>query len=132
MADAAPREIVRAFLGAWPNGVAALRQSFRDHLADDVDYENVGLTHSRGLAEALGLIENFMPGLDWIDVDILSIAEDGDKVLTERVDDLRAADGSLLASLRVLGIFEVREDRKSVVEGKSVSVRVDPGVSSII
>ena len=86
MADAAPREIVRAFLGAWPNGVAALRQSFRDHLADDVDYENVGLTHSRGLAEALGLIENFMPGLDWIDVDILSIAEDGDKVLTERVD----------------------------------------------
>lgn len=111
MADATPSEIVRAFLGAWPNGVAALQQSFRDHLADDVDYENVGLTHSRSRAEALDLIENFMPGLDRIDVDMLSIAEDGDKVLTERIDDLRAADGSLLASLRVMGIFEVRDGK---------------------
>jgi limonene-1,2-epoxide hydrolase len=111
MADTAPSEIVRAFLGAWQNGVAALRQSFRDHLADDVDYENIGLTHCSGLAEALSLIENFMPGLDRIDVDMLSIAEDGDKVLTERIDDLRTAEGSLLASLRVMGIFQVRDGK---------------------
>src|SRR3546814_17153654 len=38
-----------------------------------------------------------MPGLDWIDVDILSIAEDGDKVLTERR-------GGPISILRLLGL----------------------------
>lgn len=111
MTDTNASEIVCAFLGEWPNGAAALRQSFRDYLADDVDYENVGLTHSRGQSEALALIDNFMPGLDRIDVDMLAIAQDGDKVLTERIDHLRTADGTLLASLRVMGIFEIRGGR---------------------
>jgi limonene-1,2-epoxide hydrolase len=79
MTETNSSEIVCAFLGEWPNGAAALRQSFRDYLADDVDYENVGLTHSRSLDEALALIDNFMPGLDRIDVDMLAIAQDGDK-----------------------------------------------------
>lgn len=111
MTDSAPIDIVHAFLGAWPKGLVALSQSFRDYLANDIDYENVGLTHTRNLDEALALIENFMPGLDRIDVDMLALAQDGDKVLTERIDHLRTADGTVLASLRVMGIFEVRDGK---------------------
>lgn len=111
MAGTPHTAIVEAFLGGWPHGSAALRQSFRDYLADDVDYENVGLTHSHGMAEAMALIDDFMPGLDRIEVDMLSIAQDGGKVLTERIDHLRTADGTLLMSLRVMGIVELRDDK---------------------
>lgn len=111
MISVAPHDIVEQFLAQWPKGLETLCQSLRDYLAEDVDYENVGLTHCRSVAESIALIENFMPGLDSIGVDMLSIAAGGEKVLTERIDHLRPADGTLLASLRVTGIFEVRSGK---------------------
>ncbi|MFW2829645.1 limonene-1,2-epoxide hydrolase family protein [Sphingomonas sp. ID0503] len=101
-------ETVSAFLAEWPKGVAELGRSFEGYLADDLDYENVGLTHTRTKAEAKALIENFAPGLDNIALDMLAVSEDGERVFTERVDHLRRKDGSVIASIRVLGIFIVR------------------------
>lgn len=106
-----PSQIVTAFLDAWAGGKASLQQAFEDYLAEDVDYENVDLTHTRTRDEAKQLIDNFMEGLDHITLDIPAIAEVENKVLTERVDYLRRADGSLLIAIRVMGIFEVEGGR---------------------
>lgn len=106
-----PSQIVTAFLDAWAGSKASLQQAFEDYLADDVDYENVDLTHTRTREDAKQLIDNFMEGLDHITIDMPAIAEIGNKVLTERVDYLRRADGSLLVAIRVMGIFELEGER---------------------
>ena len=107
----APIQIVTAFLDAWAGGKESLRQSFATYLADDVDYENVELTHTRTREDALKLIDNFMEGLDHITIDMIAIAENGHQVFTERVDYLRDKEDKILASIRCMGIFEVRDGR---------------------
>lgn len=106
-----PEQIVTEFLGAWAGGVETLRKSFHDYLADDVVYENVDLTHTTTRDDALNLIDNFLPGLDHITIDMLAIAVTGNKVLTERIDYLRDKNDKVLSAIRVMGIFEVEGDR---------------------
>ena len=106
-----PEQIVTEFLGAWAANVDTLRSSFHDYLADDVVYENVDLTHTTTRDDALKLIDNFLPGLDHITIDMLAIAVTGNKVLTERIDYLRDNDDKVLSAIRVMGIFEVDGDR---------------------
>lgn len=111
MSDIGPLEIVQSFFGEWSKGLAQLKASFADRLTEDVRYENVGLTSTSTRAEAIALIDTFAPGLDNIAVLMLAIARDGDRVFTERVDYLRKADGTILATIRLMGIFVVRDGR---------------------
>lgn len=104
-------EVVQGFVGEWPKGLAELKASFADWLTEDVRYENVGLTNTATRAEAIALIDTFAPGLDNIAVDMLAIAQDGERVFTERVDYLRKADGTILGTIRLMGIFVVRDGR---------------------
>ena len=62
-----------------------------------------------GAEEALGLMANFESqiGMATMKVDMLAIAAQGNKVLTERVDHMIKADGGSSMSVRVCGIFEV-------------------------
>lgn len=106
-----PEQIVTEFLGAWAGNVETLRGSFHDYLADDVIYENVDLTHTTTRDDALKLIDNFLPGLDHITIDMLAIAVTGNKVLTERIDYLRDKSDKVLSTIRVMGIFEVEGDQ---------------------
>ncbi|MGG2818539.1 hypothetical protein [Pseudomonas aeruginosa] len=82
MSSLTPVDVVQSFIGAWPQGLESLRQSFADWLAEDVLYENVGLTRTTTRADAIALIETFAPGLDNIAVDMLAIAQDGERVFT--------------------------------------------------
>lgn len=111
MPSLAPIEVVQSFIDPWPNGLDALKQSFADWLAQDVVYENVGLTHTTTRTEAIALIDTFAPGLDNIAVDMLAIAQDDERVFTERIDYLRKADGTVICTIRLMGIFVVRGGR---------------------
>jgi limonene-1,2-epoxide hydrolase len=102
---------VQSFIDPWPNGLDALKRSFADWLAEDVVYENVGLTRTTNRADAIALLETFAPGLDNIAVDMLAIAQDGGCVFTERIDYLRKADGTVISTIRLMGIFVVRNGR---------------------
>jgi len=119
-----PLNVVQSFIGEWPKGLAPLRQSFADWLAEDVRYENVGLTSTTTRDEAIALIETFASGLDNIGVDLLAISQDGERVFTERVDYLRKADGTVLATIRLMGIFVVRDGR--IVEWRDYFYSVPP------
>jgi len=46
-------------------------------------------------------------GISTVHVDMLAIAADGNRVLTERLDRLVRADGSEIAAIKAMGIFEV-------------------------
>jgi len=100
-AAASPGDVVRSFIAAW--NANDLEQVLR-HLHDDVVYHNVPLEPLHGLAavrQYLGGIGRF----DWIDWKLLALAESGNQVLTERIDDFSLR--GTRVSLPLMGIFEV-------------------------
>jgi limonene-1,2-epoxide hydrolase len=99
-----PGDVVRSFIAAWnandiPRVVA--------HLHDDVVYHNVPVDPILGRAAVESYL-NSKGGFDWIDWKLLAIAESGNQVLTERIDDFRI--GGRDVSLPVMGIFEIEDD----------------------
>jgi limonene-1,2-epoxide hydrolase len=97
-------ERVEAFIDAWNrmdwDAVGAA-------LADDVVYHNIPMEKIEGKAAAMGFITGMQPeSVNW---ETLSIAENGNKVLTERVDNFVMAGGKPL-SLPVMGTFEIDPD----------------------
>lgn len=107
----ANRERVEAFFGSWSHGFDAVIASFDELLADDARWEQSALPTTTTKAEAISLMHGFRAqlGLAAIDVDLLHIAAADGVVLTDRIDHLRADDGSLIASFPVMGSLEFDE-----------------------
>ena len=106
-------EVVRSFIADWAPNLDAMKKSYRDHLTEDVYWESVGSTPHEGLEEAIRHLDELREqnGMEYCTADILHIASDGDVVLTERVDRMHRADGSVLADFRIMGAFELRDGR---------------------
>ena len=105
---AAPTDVVLAFLEAWdrPGGVA---QAIRDWFTADTVWENVGMSKTTGVDQAMAVLAGFGSGADqlWMRADNLAVAQVGGKVLTERVDHVLDGDGNPALSIRLMGPFEV-------------------------
>lgn len=98
-------DIVLAFVQAWNDknwdGIEAL-------FADEVIYHNIPMTPLNGKAEAMAMIRGMQPKeVDW---QILNIAENGNVVLTERVDNFVMADDKEV-SLPVMGAMELDQGK---------------------
>ncbi len=100
-ATTSPGDIVRSFIAAWN---ANDLERVLAHLHDEVVYHNMPLEPLHGLAA----VRTYLDGIgrfDWIDWKLLALAESGDKVLTERVDDFSLR--GTVVRLPLMGIFEV-------------------------
>ncbi|TAM12870.1 MAG: limonene-1,2-epoxide hydrolase [Nevskiaceae bacterium] len=108
-----PIDTVQSFVASWRQNRAAINDSVRRYLAPDCIYENVGLSRTCGPEEAIAFFDQFATQIPFesIDVTMLAIATQGDTVLTERIDDIKAADGTTLVSLRVMGIFKLHDGK---------------------
>lgn len=109
-----PQQIVRDFLAGWGPTADHLYDALRRYLAPDAVWENVGISTTRGPQEAIGLMKGFADaGITAVTVDeIVSIAADGNTVLTERVDLTVDAEGRIgTTPIRVMGVFEVDGDK---------------------
>jgi limonene-1,2-epoxide hydrolase len=98
-------QVVLDFIDAWNRmdweRVIAL-------LADDVIYHNIPMERLEGKAAASAFIMGMQPvAVQW---DVLSIAENGNKVLTERVDAFEMPGGKRVA-IPVMGTFEIESGR---------------------
>lgn len=109
-----PTETVMAFL-AMLERPGGFEDGIRAFFTDDCTYLNVGMSDTTGVADSVAFIRAFeqQTGISYMKVDMLAIAETGDKVLTERIDNLYAADGSLVMAPAVMGIFETRDGKIS-------------------
>lgn len=98
-----PAQVVRAFVDAWNrldmDGVVAL-------LAPDIDYHNMPMEPIAGKAAVERYLRSVGP-FDSCDWRIVSMAVDGDTVLTERVDAF-VVDGTPIA-LPLMGVFEIED-----------------------
>jgi limonene-1,2-epoxide hydrolase len=73
-------------------------------MADDIVYHNIPMQPIEGSAAASAFLRGMdAVGIDW---ELLSIAENGNKVLTERIDNFDLASGKKL-SIPVMGTFEI-------------------------
>ncbi len=107
-----PTETVMAFLAVLeqPGG---FEQGIRQFFTETTNYLNVGMSDTTGIADSIAFIHAFegQTGISYMKVDMLAIAETGNKVLTERIDYLHAADGSLVMAPAVMGIFETADGK---------------------
>lgn len=100
-------DIVMRFIAAWNDcdwdAVEAL-------LTEDVVYHNIPMAPLNGRMEAMTMIRSMQPkSVDW---EVLNIAESGNVVLTERVDNFVMSDDRKV-SLPVMGAMEIKDGRIS-------------------
>lgn len=103
-----PCAIILDFLAGWDVAGGFVRSVGR-YFTEETIYENIGMSRTRGIAEACAFFESFAggAGCDRIGVRTLTIAAQGNSVLTERIDDVKDATGALIFSLPVMGVFEL-------------------------
>jgi limonene-1,2-epoxide hydrolase len=107
-----PSEIVSAFLKAQGVSRESLYQSFESYFSEQTIWENIGLSRSRGMAEAKQVVEKAeQMGIETIDVEILYQVQNENVVVNERIDHLLGKNGRELIALRVMGIFEVADGK---------------------
>lgn len=106
-------EIVLNFLDQCGKGKAELEDAFHTYFTSNTIWENVGLVTTTGVDEALALIDKYeiSAGITHFDADTQSIALEGNRVLTERVDRLLNVKGEPVVTLRVMGIFELADSK---------------------
>jgi len=85
-----------------------------ERVTDDFVWQNSGFPTQQSRAEAQAFLIGFSRALPMtgVRIETLAIAADGNRVVTERVDHLIDAGGTVLASVPLAGVFEVTEAGK--------------------
>ncbi|MGM7972753.1 limonene-1,2-epoxide hydrolase family protein [Yersinia enterocolitica] len=106
-----PIENVTAFFAAFPEdqGKVAIQQWFTPRTV----WVNEGVAITTGIDEAFALTDELKRtvGIATVRIEMLAIAADGNKVLTERLDRFERADGSEIGAAKMMGILELDGDR---------------------
>ena len=108
-----PAETVTAFFRLWGVSMDALYGSMHDYFTPQTVWENIGLSKTVGPVEAEACLRLFGPMKTALrmDIEVLAISTQGNKVLTERIDRVIGPDGSVSATVRVMGTLEVENGR---------------------
>ncbi|GEO86743.1 MULTISPECIES: limonene-1,2-epoxide hydrolase family protein [Alphaproteobacteria] len=106
-----PIEIVSEFCTAFDEdgGRPAIRRWF----TPETVWTNVGISSTTGIDEAIGMVDELEKsmGIATVRIEMLSIAADGNRVLTERLDIFERADGSEIGRVSLMGIYEIEGER---------------------
>jgi limonene-1,2-epoxide hydrolase len=111
-----PTEVVKAFLAECGKSRPAMRAAFHRYFTPTAVWENVGLSLTTGPDEAMAWMEGAEAAAGVAEgsvfrAEFLAVAECGSTVLTERIDHIIDAGGTLMHSVRVMGAFEVADGR---------------------
>ena len=102
------KEVVQQFCDGMVNRDAG---ALRPLLADQVVYQNAGMPAAEGIEATLAALAfQFEMFPDSYEYETINIAVDGDVVMNERLDYIRAPDGTR-HGLPVMGTFVVRDGK---------------------
>ncbi len=103
-----PAETVTRFIELWGKD-DGFTEAVNGYFTDATVWENHGMITTTGKAEALGFYHEFSQatGMQGMKIDVLAIAETGNKVLTERIDWIFDGEGKPVMEVPVMGIFEI-------------------------
>lgn len=95
--------------GAWPH----MRECYDRWMTEDVSWENTGSPPTKGKQAAMDFLTTLHSTLEmeYCTAELLNIASNGDVVLTERIDRVHCADGSVAIEIPIMGSFTVRDGK---------------------
>jgi limonene-1,2-epoxide hydrolase len=104
----------RKFLDSWEQGNQAFAAVVRELFTDDCTWSQPGLPTTTGPQEAIDLAN----GLDAMGMTAIRVitsnsasSADGNTVFTERIDEILAADGTVMMTVPVVGVAEFRDGK---------------------
>ena len=100
------KTLVKNFIAAWNNMDL---ESVTDFFSEDIFYHNIPMEPLNGKEEASAFVKGLSDcqSINW---EIIAIAEEGNMVLTERIDNFNFKDGRKI-SLPVMGTFEIVDNK---------------------
>ena len=100
------KTLVKNFIAAW-NSMDL--ESVTDFFSEDIFYHNIPMEPLNGKEEASAFVKGLSDcqSINW---EIIAIAEEGNMVLTERIDNFNFKDGRKI-SLPVMGTFEIEDNK---------------------
>lgn len=92
-----------------------MRAAFHTYFTPTTVWDNVGWAKTTGIDEAMALTDRFEAetGASAFRAEMLAIASQGNRVLTERIDYMLDAEGNDLKAFQLMGIFEVEDGKIS-------------------
>jgi limonene-1,2-epoxide hydrolase len=95
--------------GAWPH----MRDCYDRWMTDDVSWENTGSPATKGKDTAMQFLTTLHDTLEmeYCTAELRTIASRDNVVLTERVDRVHSADGTILIEIPIMGTFVVEDGR---------------------
>jgi limonene-1,2-epoxide hydrolase len=105
---------LREFIGEWGKSLDAIIAAFNKYLVADAVWEQRPLPTAYSVEQAISLLKTFQNsvGMETFGAEILNLAVQGNVAFAERIDHVRRADGSLLVSVPVTGVFEFNRNGK--------------------
>lgn len=83
------------------------------YVTDDMIYHNIPVPVIQGRENVAIIFKTFLELMHHLDLEIINLMVDGNKVFTERVDRMTAASGH--TDLSVGGYFEIRDGKIAVM-----------------
>ncbi len=102
-------EVVEQFFARFNQGNEGMYAAIREYFTPDAVWDNVGLATTTGVEEAVALVSQFHEEMKIaaVEVEMLAIAAQGNKVFTERIDRLRDDAGEELSAPLVVGVLVI-------------------------
>lgn len=111
--EVTPAQLAVEFFTRWGESFDECCAAFETLLADGCVWDQRPIPRLRGPRSAVRFLKitSAVLGLETIDVEIIRVASAGNVVHVERIDRLRRADGSLIASAPVVGVLTFSGDQ---------------------
>jgi limonene-1,2-epoxide hydrolase len=109
----AVEQVVFDFLTHMGPTLEDCKRDYRDHLTDDVVWDNVGFPVIRGIDACIAHLDTLkqLTGMEYCTIEIYNLASTGSVVLTERLDTMYREDDSVILPYRIMGALEVRDGK---------------------
>ena len=107
------KKLVMTFFERWEKSADEVSASLKDFIGDECIWRQSGVQDCKGPEEAIALMRlaREFAGVETIRVDLLNLVAEGDIVISERVDIVKKADGSVISELPVVGVMEIKNGK---------------------
>ena len=105
--------VVLEFFARWRPSFEEMAKAFSATMAPECRWEQRPMLVTRSLKQAQWFLRfsRRVLRLETADVEVLHVASEGEVVLVERIDHLLRRNGTLIASVPVVGVIELRDDQ---------------------
>lgn len=100
--------LVEEFFNATVATPEGFWSSFDTYFDDATTWENVGVAKTVGSVEAANFAKAFPVKFDHMRIEDLVLSGAGNRVYAERLDHFCASDGTVILTVRALGVLEIK------------------------